>query len=157
MCIRDSHGDDPIHPFAQVPHIGEEQRRVIAIEDASRNRAGIGIVGDIVHPRDPRNPPEDALVGPGEAVEHLQQAQGDREEHALQDADDDGAQHGDDGEEELATPEGPQPFEVGDRHELPGGIEHHRAQRGRRQTCHEGAGEEQHRDNACLLYTSRCV
>ena len=69
-------------PPAHVTDVDNEQRCVVAVDDAARQGLGVGVVVDVMHPGQPRHAAEDAVVGASQSVHDLDQAERDRQPDA---------------------------------------------------------------------------
>ena len=101
-----------------------------------------------MHPRESRHAAEDGVVGSGEALGHLQEAEGDGDANADENAEDHGADEGGQREEDFAAPEGPEPTELVDFDELGRGIQDDGTERGLREVFHQGPGDKEDEDDA---------
>ena len=132
-------------PAGEVLGVGEEQRRVVAVDEQAGHLGGVGVVVDVVHPGQSRHVALDGVVRPGHPAQQVEHRDADRDQHALEHPDDDHAERGDDRDQELAAPERRDPAELADVDEPHRGVHHDRAER-RRGERREGRPEQQHRD-----------
>ena len=109
--------------------------------------AGFGMACDVVIALAFLDPSEDGVVGSPGAPDEIGERQGDGDADPLQDAEDDHADRGGGGEEELAAPDLEQPAHLLGVEELDCGADDDGGQRDVGQMVQESAGEREHRDD----------
>ena len=61
--------------WLEVLGVGEEQRRVVAVDDEAGHLLALGVVVDVVHAGEPGHVAEDAVVRPGDAAQQVEHRQ----------------------------------------------------------------------------------
>ena len=83
-------------PAPEVLGVGEEERRVVAVNDQARDGARAGIVVDVVHPGQPGHLAEYRVVRPGHADQQFGDGEPDGDQDPVEDVE---GQHADAGYE----------------------------------------------------------
>ena len=71
-------------PAREVLGVGEEQRRVVAVDEQPRHRRGVGVVVDVVHPGQAGHVAQDGVVRPGHPAQQVEDREADGDEHPVE-------------------------------------------------------------------------
>ena len=123
---------------AEVLGVGEEQRRVVPVDDQSRDRLRLRVVVDVVHARQPRHQALDSVVRAAHPEQQLGDRQAHRRQHPVQDVESQDSRARRQGQYELAAAEGGQPPERPDVDQVHRGVNDDRGQRGQREEARTG-------------------
>jgi len=93
-------------PAAEVLGVGEEQRRIIAVDNEARNRARVGVVVNVMHPGETGHLAEDRVVWPGYPDQQFDHGDAHGDQDSVQDVENQDACGSHKRDQQLAAPEG---------------------------------------------------
>ena len=125
--------------LGEVVGVGEEERRVVAVDDEAGHLLGVGVVVDVVHAGDVRHVAEDAVVRAGDAAQQVEHRQRDGRPDAGEHAEEQHRGGRRERQHELAAPEGRDPPQLRDVDEPDRGVDDDGAERRGREGGDDGA------------------
>ena len=114
--------------------VGEEQRRVVAVDQQPGLQSGVRIILDIVHARHSGNEAQHAVVRASHPAQQIKYRQSDRGQNAVKHPERQHRRCGEHGEDQLATAKFRQPPKARQIDQPHSGVDHQGTKSSRRET-----------------------